>query len=121
MAAKMEPPKLDGLVKEVNISLTLLEQKCSSEHLKSISLFLDWRTVAPHLGLSQTDILEIDIDQRTESEKRLKTLLKWKEKYGYMATFKNLVQVLLKIGHADCAESVCRLLQPPQQVPTGMK
>ena len=121
MAAKMEPPTLDGLLKEVNIPLTSLEQKCSSEHLKSISLFLDWRTVAPHLGLSQTDIQEIDIDQRTESEKRLKTLQKWKMKYGYVAKFINLVQVLLDIGNADNAERVCRLLQPPQQVPTSMK
>ena len=108
----MERPTLDGLVKKLGISLTLLDQKCSDEHLKSISLFLDWRTVAPHLGLSETDIQDIDIDKRTEPEKRLKALQKWKMKYGYVATLKNLVQVLLKVDHADNAEHVCRLLQP---------
>ena len=110
----MERPTLNGLVKEVRIPPALLDQKCSDEHLKSISRFLDWRTVAPHLGLSETDIQDIDIDKRTEPEKRLKALQKWKMKYGYVATFKNLVQVLLKVDHADNAEQVCRLLQPQE-------
>ena len=110
----MERPTLDGLVKKLGISLTLLGQKCSDEHLKSISLFLDWRIVAPHLGLSETDIQDIDFDKRTEPEKRLKALQKWKMKRGYLATFKNLVQVLLKVDHADDAEQVCRLLQPQE-------
>ena len=117
----MEPPTLDGLVKEVRIPPALLDQKCSDEHLKSISGFLDWRIVAPYMGLSETDIQDIDIDKRAEPEKRLKALQKWKMKYGYVATFKNLVQVLLKVGNADHAEEVCRLLQEQPQVQTGVE
>ena len=109
----MEPPTLDGLLKEVDIPLTLLDQKCSDEHLKSISLFLDWRRVAPHLGLDKIHTDEIE-SKKTEFEKRLDMLQKWKMKYGYTATFKNLVQVLLKVGIADDAEKVCRLLQPQE-------
>ena len=41
-------------------------------------------------------------------------LLKWKQECGSMATFGNLVRVLLVIvGNADDAERVCRLLQTP--------
>ena len=111
------PPTLEDLVKEVCISPDLLDQKCSHEHLKSISLFLDsWRRVAPHLGLSKRDIEDIEADERTESERRLEVLRKWKMKYGYKATFRNFVVVLLVVGNADNAEQVCRLLHADTQV-----
>ena len=113
LPAMEPPPTLEELVKELRISLHLLDQKCSNEHLKSISLFLDWRRVAPHLGLSERDIEGIKADKKTESERRLKVLQNWKQLYGYKATFKNFVSVLMEIGNADDAERVCRLLQTP--------
>ena len=109
----MEPPTLEGLAKEVRISLHLLDQKCTDEHLVSISLFLDWRSVAPHLGLSERDIEDIKAENTKESERRLKVLQTWRKKYGYMATFKSFINVLLAVGNADDAERVCRLLQTP--------
>ena len=109
----MEPPTLEELVKKVGISLHLLDQKCSDDHLRSISLFLDWRSVAPHLGLSERDIEAIEFDKKTEDERRLAVLQKWKRKYGYKATLKRLVAVLLAVGNADDAEQVCCLLPTP--------
>ena len=108
---------MDGVLKKVGIPQTLLDQKCSDEHISSISLFLDWRRVAPHLGLKKPDIDEIE-SKKTDSEKRLETLQQWKMKYGYLATYEALVQVLLKVGNADHAERVCQLLQT--QVHTSM-
>ena len=55
----MEPPTLDDLVKHANIPPTLLDLECCDEHLTSISLFLDWRRVASHLGLDTTDMIAI--------------------------------------------------------------
>ena len=110
-----EPPTLQEMVEELRIPPFLLEQTCSDDHLKCISLFLDWRRVAPHLGLSETDIEEeIEFGKKTGSEKRLKTLQLWKGKFGYRAKYCDLVQVLLKVGNADHAERVCRLLQPAE-------
>ena len=111
----MEPPKLNDLVKEARISSILLDQKCSDEHLNDISLFLDWRRIAPHLGLSEAEIQEIDDDQKTLADKRLKTLQKWKSMCSYKATYKHLVEVLLKVRNADHAGKVCRMLQSPEQ------
>ena len=113
----MEPPTLHDLVKHADISPTLLDRECLDDHLTSISLFLDWRRVAPHLGLDKTDIEEVE-SKKTDSEKRLETLQKWKLKYSYLATFKVLVQVFLKVGSAEHALKVCKLLQ--SQVYTGM-
>ena len=113
LTAMEPPPTLEELVKKVGISLDLLDQKCSDEHLKSISLFLNWRRVAPHLGLSERDIEDIEFEKRTESERRLKTLQTWKNKYSYEATLKKIIVVFLAVGNADDAERVCRLLQTP--------
>ena len=118
MATKVAPPTLDDLLKELRITPTLLDQRCSNEHLNSFSLFLDWRRIAPFLGLSEMDIQEIETDKKTEAEKRLKTLQNWKRKFGYKAKFTLLVETLLDVGNAEDAEKVCRVLQP--QVHTGM-
>ena len=107
------PPTLEGLVKEFRISPKLLNQKCSEEHLKSVSLFLGWRRVAPHLGLSKMDIEAIEVEKRTEDERRLEVLQKWKMKYGSKATYKSLIAVLLAVENAEDAEGVCALLQTP--------
>ena len=109
--ADLPEPTLEGLLAEVGIPSSLLDQRCSNDHLTSISLFLDWRRVAPHLGLDKTDIEEIE-SKTTEPEKRLETLKKWTMKKSYLAKFKVLVDVLLKVGCAADAERVCRLLQP---------
>ena len=113
----MEPPTLDDIVKKIGIHPTFLDRSCSDDHLTRISLFLDWRRVAPHLRLKRPDIDEIE-SKKTEPEKRLETLQKWKMKYGSNATFKVLVEVLLRVECADHAERVCQLLQP--QAHTGM-
>ena len=105
---------LDDLVKEVRIPPVALDQQCSDEHLKSISLFLDWRNVAPHLGLNTIDINDIE-SKRTEPEKRLEMLLKWKMKFSFRANYVTLVQTLLKINYSDDAQKVCQLLKT--QVP----
>ena len=109
-APAMDPPTLAELVHKVGISQDTLDQECSDAHLVSISHFLDWRTVAPHLGLNPTEIGDIDC-KREESEKRVETLQKWKKKFGFKAKFRVLVQTLLKNDNADHAEKVCRLLK----------
>ena len=106
----MEPVTLEELVKEVGISMDKLEQRCTEEHLKSISLFLDWRGVAPHLGLNEVDIRDIESDAKSDAEKRLKTLQKWKKVFSIKATYLNLVKVLLDNRNSDDAEKVCKLL-----------
>ena len=104
----------------MTMSPKLLEQKCSDKHLKSISLFLDWRSVAPHLGLSERNIEAIEAEKRRESERRLVVLRKWKQKYGFKATLRNLAAVLLKVENADDAERVCALLQTPAATGEGV-
>ena len=102
---------LDELLEEEGVTPAQLDKACTSEHLKDIALFLEsWRTVAPHLGLSNVDAEEVERDGTEEKEKRQKILQVWKARLAFKATYIVLVKALLKIGRADLAEQVCHLL-----------
>ena len=71
---------------------------------------MEWRRVAPYLKLNDSEVDEVDLDGKSELEKRLKTLQKWKRKFAFKATNKRLIEALLECGRADHAEKVCKLL-----------
>ena len=101
----------EELIDHVGISADKLNQKCSDQHISDISLFLtNWQSIAPHLGLTETDEEDVEQDGKKAQDRRYKALRTWKAKYSFKATYKALVDVLLKIGRADFAEKVCTLL-----------
>ena len=103
---------LDDLLKETEIRPERLNECISDDHPCEIALFLtSWRTVAPHLKLSENDLEAIERECKDEQEKRLKALQKWKGKFGFKATYRKLVEVLLSLAMADVAEKICRLLK----------
>ena len=111
MQDPLAPPTLDDLVRVTGVPLQNLDEPCSDEHLRDISSDLThWRDVAPHLGLKEGDIEEIERDIKNESEKRPKVLQKWKHKYGSKASYRVLIEALLKCHMANHAENVCCLL-----------
>ena len=101
----------EELIAYVGISADELNVPCSEEHITSISLFLpNWQTIAPHLGLTETDEEDIEEEGKKTQDKRYKTLWKWQAKNLFKATYRVLVDVFLKLRRADLAEKVCRLL-----------
>ena len=100
---------------KVGVTHAQLDKTCSPENLRDIALFLEsWREVAPHLGLSSAQLEAIERDARSEQEKRLKILESWEAAFAFKATYRVLVEVLLKISRANLAEKVCRLLVQQQ-------
>ena len=109
---------LDELCTEVGVTLTQLDKPCTSEHIQDIALFLEsWRIVASRLGLSDAEVEAAKINATSEEERRQKILATWKAKFAFKAKYRVLIETLLKIGRADQAEKVCRVLIPQQ--PTG--
>ena len=90
---------LDELLKEVGISPTQLNKPCTSEHLQ---------------GLFKVQVEDIERETEKEKEKRQAFLESWKAKFAFKATYMVIVKALLKIGRADQAEQVCRVLVPQQ-------
>ena len=101
----------EELIAHVGISADKLNKPCSDEHITSISLFLtNWQTVAPLLGLSETDEEDVEEEGKKTQDKRYKILRKWKAKNLFKATYRVIVDVFLTLGTADLADKVCRLL-----------
>ena len=101
----------EELTAHVGISADELNKPCSDEHITSISLFLtNWQTIAPLLGLSETDEEDVEEEGKKTQDKRYKILRRWKAKNLFKATYRVIVDVFLMLGRADLADKVCRLL-----------
>ena len=102
---------LDECIQRFDLAAKDLDAECSDEHILNVSRFLDWRGVAPHLNLTDSEVDAVGSDGKDEQDKRRKTLQKWKSKFSFKATYKDLIQALLDSGRADHAKEVCKLLQ----------
>ena len=109
---------LEELLKQVSVNLEKLNDSISDDHLHEIAIFLtSWRKVATYLGLSESDLGDIEREERDEHLKKLKALQKWKGKFGFRATYRKLVEVLLSLARADVAENVCCLVKGISPIP----
>ena len=99
-------------MKEIGVCPEKLNESIIDDHLREIALFLtSWRTVASHLDLNENDLDDAEQGGRKVKDKSLKALQIWKGKFGFRATYKKLVEVLLSLAMADVAEKVCNLLK----------
>ncbi len=104
---------MSEILEHCGVTESQIDRPCSNEDLAEIAGFFGSRPdVAPHLGLDEKDLDELKLFVVNEMEKRLNTLqiLKWKSKFGFKATYRWLVEALVKVNMADCAEHVCQLV-----------
>ena len=110
----MDVITLDELLKKTEIHPQKLNGHISDDDLREICLFktlTNWRTVATYLGFDKNDLDVIKQEEVDEQMRKLNALEKWKGKFGPKATYRELVDVLLKLEKADAAEDVCHLLK----------
>ena len=102
----------------VGLEVKELDKPCEERFFPSLAnLVHPWRLVFSYL-LSPIDLDDVESENsgRSEQEKRLDCLRKWKARYGTQATYGGVVQSVLKSGSVNNAESMCRhLLQDLQQ------
>ena len=73
---------------------------------------INYRSYRPYLGLSETEVLEIEQNPHLAYSRRLKVahvLKKWHSKNPSKATYRALVEVALKIEEGKDAEEICKL------------
>ena len=107
---EMDRPTPQDLYDRFRISEHALNGELSEEHLQEVSHFIDHNTLGPELGLTSQDMKDINLDERAEDLRRAATLRKWKEVYAFNATYRKLIEALLKCRKADQAVKVCELL-----------
>ena len=69
-----------------------------------------WKQVGLHLGLTEAQLSNMDVENLTVSLKRLGMLHKWKQRFAFKATYRILVETLLKCEKADAALLLCKIL-----------
>ena len=92
----------------VGLRLETLDTPVTESAFLSLAIFVDpWRLVFHDL-LAPTDISDVDTENRSEQEKRVACLRKWKSRNGAEATYRVIVQSVVNCGHVDKAEAICK-------------
>lgn len=101
---------LQDLIDRFQLLPALLDKKVSEEDLRKISRIIDdHEIIGPELGLTKQEMTAIS-PSKTHKLQRLETLRKWKQKYAFKATYRELIEALLECGRGEQAEYVCELL-----------
>ena len=102
---------LQDLMNRFPRSQALLNVEVSEEHLREISRIIDdHESIGPELGLTQPEMTAIGSNTCKQEQKRMTMLRKWKQKYAFKATYRILIEALLKCSRGDHARDVCQLL-----------
>ena len=103
-------------MREYNLTEEQLNVECTDEHILQVGETIAWKAVGNYL-LTPVELEDIETDGHNEPDRRHKMLRKWKQKCSSKATYKALIEAMLKAKRRDQAGGVCALIppQPPQQ------
>ena len=104
---------LQNLIERYKLSDELLDETLCEEHMREASRVIDNHEIlGPELGLSAAQMDAINQKQAPVLLQRVAMLQKWKQKFAWKATYRTLVEALLKCSRADLAQQVCEWLVP---------
>ena len=104
---------LQDLIEKYHLTSHQLDKEVSEEHLMDVSwIIADHETVGPALELSDVEMTAVDADARTQQLKKMKMLKTWKQKFAWKATYRRLIEALLRCHRGGDAQKVCELLAP---------
>ena len=102
---------LQTIADKFNLKAKDLDKPCEDRLIPSLANFVHpWRVVTAALGLSEVDAGDVDSESNSGEERRIAALRKWKTRNGQQATYKLLVDALIRIQRVDTAEKLCHLL-----------
>lgn len=102
---------LDELLKEQQITVESLDTPCSVQDVPELAKYLpNWKLVSHYLDMTRY-YHDIDSDCSTEEEKRLALLSRWREAFAHKATYKVLIEALLRHGYASSATSMLEYIK----------
>ena len=94
----------------VGLDAQLVQRECEEAGLPFLADFVHpWRENFYFL-LPRVDIDDVESENsgRTEQEKRVAALLKWKARCGKEATYSALISALLQNGNVERSEALCQ-------------
>lgn len=103
---------VEEIAAKADIKLSTLSKECSQNLLLNLAaVCIKWTLIGKRLGLTEADITAVDCDKRTEEEKRVGMLEKWKERFSFKATFKSLIKALLAEGMSKHAFDAAKIIR----------
>ena len=107
---KMSCTSPDEVAAPFGVDSKELDKPCTEAFFSSIAdLVHPWRQVFSDL-LCQTDMDDVDSEGRSEREKRLGCLRKWRSRFGDGATFRAIIATVLSTGNVENAQALCRII-----------
>lgn len=90
-----------------------LNQRCSEKHLVKIATQYcgEWQMIGYHLNLTEDEISAINYNCPSTEQKRVRVLMKWRDKYSHKATYKVLVEAFLSNKRVDTAQRIIEWLK----------
>ena len=86
------------------------------EHALLLAKFcVEWRIIGYHLKLTKANITAINKDNDSTEEKRIAMLQTWKEIFAFEATYRVLIEALIRSKNTQQALNICHSLK--QYVP----
>lgn len=113
----------DDICKGVNQKS--LKSRVSDYHITEIATDLtEWEGIAPFLGLTDAEVMEIKEDHPFKPEcQRHKALRTWQWKNGDIATYEALIRILCspQVRQVTLAERVIKMLTSPDEFKEGSR
>ena len=101
---------IEDVVSQAGISLDTLSKECSQTVLLDLANYCDkWKLIGQRLGLTRTEISDIDGDNKTAQEKKVGMLMKWKEK-SLTTSYRVFIEALLSQGRTQDAIEACKVI-----------
>ena len=103
------------LLESYNLTESLLQVKCSEEHIANIQEFISWDKVGRHLpNITRRNLRDIERDGRDQESRRGLLLDMWEDSNGNNATYDAMITAMLRAGKMAEATNVCQLLVPEE-------
>ena len=89
-----------------------LDKKCSPCIRNDIALKIsNWKMIGHHFGIPKEKLIAIQIENRTEEERRVELLCTWSEQKGKQATYLKLIDALYHRKRCDLVDTLCGLIK----------
>ena len=109
MAASLEA-QIEEILTRHGLKEEDLHQKCSQAIRYEIAIkIIDWQMLGHYFSIPNETLVAIQVDHRTEEQRRVALLSTWHQREGGGATYYKLINALYHRQRVDLVDQVCRL------------
>lgn len=108
MAARVDP-NLEDILSRYRLNEEDLDRECPRNVMLEVAVKLDdWQMFGYFLYYSKETLRKIEIENRTEDQRKVALLDDWRRREGKDATYLKLARVLYRRDRRDLVEFLCQ-------------